>query len=47
MRVLFIGGTGTISMAITKQLVQQEDLEFDAWCDNIINVLEKAKKEIR
>ena len=74
MKVSFIGGTWTISMAITRQLameghevfllnrgsrkkelpesvktiskeLQVEDLEFDRWCDKVVAVLEKAKKE--
>ena len=82
MKALFIGGTGTISMAITRLAVAQgwrlyllnrgnrpaEDIpagveiinadvydeaavaeklkgmEFDAWCDKVIETLELAKK---
>ena len=70
MKALFIGGTGTISTAIVKRLVNEprwevwvlnrgnrKDVlpegvnqiiadindEFDAWCDKVIEALEKAK----
>ena len=82
MKALFIGGTGTISMAITRLAVAQgwklyllnrgnrpaddipvgveiinadiydeaavaeklKGMEFDAWCDKVIETLESAKK---
>ncbi len=37
----------TISYVLAHPEFQQEDPEFDAWCDRVINVLESAKKEIR
>lgn len=48
---LFIGGTGTISMAITRALsknpeCQIEDPEFDAWCDKVIAAQEEAVKKV-
>ena len=52
MRSLMIGGTGTISSAITRQLaesgheLQVEDPEFDQWCDKVIGAQEQAKKMI-
>lgn len=45
MKALFIGGTGTISTAIVKRLV--EELGWEIWFgDRVITALEKAKKEI-
>lgn len=67
MKALFIGGTGTISSAITRQLAtvrfdqgariaveymlshkecQQDDPEFDQWCDSIIAAQEEAKQRV-
>ena len=36
----------TINYVMTHKECQVEDLEFDQWCDNVIEVLEKAKEEI-
>jgi len=36
----------TIENVLSKPELQNEDSEFDAWCDKVIDVLEKAKKEI-
>lgn len=90
MKALFIGGTGTISMAISKLLLkkgwdlyllnrgnrnksvelkavyasssflaetvayvlnhkecQNDDPEFDAWCDKVIDQLNKAKEALK
>ena len=44
MKALFIGGTGTISMAIVKRLA--EDPEFDSFCDRVIDAIENAKNTI-
>ena len=50
MKILMIGGTGTISSAITRQLahpeLQVDDPEFDQWCDKVIEAQEQAKKMI-
>ena len=47
MKILFIGGTGTISMAITKQILKEVliDYSFDCVCDFIIFHLEQAKRD--
>ena len=48
MKILMIGGTGTISSAITRQLahpeLQVDDPEFDQWCDKVIEAQEQTKK---
>ncbi|MBQ0036914.1 MAG: SDR family oxidoreductase [Firmicutes bacterium] len=36
----------TIDNVLSKKELQIEDPEFDAWCDRVIEALEKAKKEI-
>ena len=36
----------TIENVLSKPELQNEDSEFDAWCDKVIDALEKAKKEI-
>lgn len=36
-----------IDYILTHPELQQEDPEYDAWCDKVIEVLEKAKREIR
>ena len=49
MKILMIGGTGTISSAITRLLaeseheLQEEDPDFDGWCDRVIAAQEKDK----
>ena len=37
----------TIENVLSKKELQIEDNEFDAWCDKVIETLEKAKKEIK
>lgn len=37
----------TIDYILAHPELQVEDPEFDAWCDKVIEVLEKAKKEIK
>lgn len=45
--VLFRSGVRkTIANVLAHPELQKEDPEFDAWCDRLINALEKAKKEI-
>lgn len=41
MKILIIGGTGTISSAITRQLAAEG---HDLWCDRVIETLENSKK---
>lgn len=41
------GIRATIENVLSKPELQVEDPEFDEWCDKVIAVLEKAKKEIR
>lgn len=36
----------TLENVLSKKELQIEDPEFDEWCDRVIEVLEKAKKEI-
>ncbi len=36
----------TVEYVLAHEEYQQEDAEFDAWCDRVIAALEKAKKEI-
>ena len=43
MKILMIGGTGTISSAITRQLAAAG---HDQWCDRIIAAQEQAKRSI-
>ena len=45
--VLFRSGVRkTIANVLAHPELQKEDPEFDAWCDRLINALEKAKEEI-
>lgn len=37
----------TIENVLSKKELQIEDPEFDKWCDRLIDILEKAKKEIK
>lgn len=37
----------TLANVLSKKELQVEDPDFDAWCDKVISVLEKAKEEIR
>lgn len=36
----------TVDYVLTHKECQKEDAEFDAWCDRVIDALEKAKKDI-
>lgn len=36
----------TVNYVLTHKECQKEDAEFDAWCDRVIDALEKAKKDI-
>lgn len=46
-KVPFVKGIReTIDYVLAHPECQQEDPEFDAWCDRVITVLESAKKEI-
>ncbi len=40
-----IGAEKTIEYVLSHKECQNEDTEFDAWCDKVIDILEKAKKE--
>ena len=41
------GVRNTIEYVLSHPECQVEDLEFDAWCDNVIAVLEEAKKKLK
>ncbi len=40
------GIENTLKNILSHEELQNEDKEFDKWCDNVIEVLEKAKEEI-
>ena len=45
--VRFEKGIGdTLKYILSHKELQNEDIEFDIWCDNVISSLEKAKEEI-
>ena len=41
------GVRNTIEYVLSHPECQVEDPEFDAWCDNVIAVLEEAKKKLK
>lgn len=36
----------TVNHVLSHPECQREDLKFDQWCDQVIQALEKAKKEV-
>ena len=41
------GNRSTLQYVLSHEECQVEDPAFDAWCDNVIEALEEAKKKLK